>query len=488
MTASQSLYINNEWRQGSAPAIETFNQATGERLWSGSSGGKADVAECALAARQAFDYWAAMPVEDRLVYLRTFASVLKKKLSLLSEVISKEIGKPLWESRAEVLSMIAKVEISIEAQAERCRIVSKPHPLGNSVTTHRPLGVVAVFGPFNFPGHLPNGHIIPALLAGNTVIFKPSEYSPLVAEETMRCWEKTSLPPGVINMIQGGRETGKHLAEHPDIDGLFFTGSSSTGKKLSELFASRPEKMISLEMGGNNPLIVGSISDIEAAVYTIIQSAYLTSGQRCTCARRLIVVEEIFPHLAKVLISNINRIKVGFYTEKPEPYMGPVISPKTAEGLLKKQTTLIENGANPLVEMRSLRHGTGLLSPGLLDTTTCQNLPDEEIFGPLLKVIKVKDLKEGILKANDTAYGLSAGILSDNEEEYRLFKKNIKAGIINWNAPLTGASSSAPFGGVGLSGNHRPSGYYAADYCSYPVASIEASMLKIPSNVTPGLS
>ena len=488
MRTSQGLYINGSWSVGAGAKFTSHNPATGAPLWQGSSASEQDVVHAVSAARAAFPGWANLTMEDRIRYLEIFAAELKKQQEPLAEIISQEVGKPLWESKTEVAAMVQKVDISVEAQQQRCGTAIRKHPLGELVTRHRPHGVAAVFGPFNFPGHLPNGHLVPALLAGNTAVLKPSELAPRVAEEVMRCWEKACLPKGVLNMVQGGHETGRSLAANPGIDGLFFTGSFSTGQKLSLSLAAHPEKILALEMGGNNPLLAGSIKDIPAAVYTIIQSAFATSGQRCTCARRLIVLEEAAEPLISALVDKTRSIKVGSYSDRPEPFMGPVITPQTAERLLQAQQKLIDMGAAPLLPMRLLAPQSGFLSPGLLDVTGIKGIPDEEIFGPLLQIVRSSSFSEAIAQAGSTAYGLAAGLISDSESQYEAFRQSIKAGVINWNTPLTGASSQAPFGGVGRSGNNRPSAFYAADYCNYPVASIESPAVKLPETLPPGLA
>lgn len=488
MIPSHSLYIDGSWVHGSGQTLESFNPATGKALWKGSSADLQDTAHAVESARLAFSKWSRRDLQERIAYIKIFADELKDNQSSLAETISKEMGKPLWESTAEIAAMIQKVDISIEAQLQRCPTTEREHPQGLSVTRHRPHGVVAIFGPFNFPGHLPNGHIVPALLAGNTVILKPSELTPLVAEEILRCWERTGLPKGVLNMLQGGPETGRYLVENPGIDGLFFTGSFHTGQKLSSAWAPYPEKILALEMGGNNPLIIDTLSDIPAVVYTVLQSAYLTSGQRCTCARRLIVLEQHAQQLIPALVEKINLIRVGSYTDQPEPFMGPLISFQAAKRVLSSVQELIDKGAIELVAMRSLAPETGLVSPGLLDVTLANDRADEEIFGPVLQIIRVPTFDKAIEEANKTTYGLAAGLISDSREHYEIFAENVRAGIINWNTPLTGASSLAPFGGVGRSGNHRPGAYYTADYCSYPVASIEAPRVKSPEKSPPGLS
>jgi succinylglutamic semialdehyde dehydrogenase len=437
------------------------------------------------AARAAFRGWSRQPLDEREAMLREFAKVLSRRKVALADAISREVGKPAWEAAGEVDTMVAKVDLSVRAYRQRCAEFSG----GLATTRFRPHGVVAVFGPFNFPGHLPNGHIVPALLAGNTVVFKPSEYAPLVAEITAAAWRDAGLPDGVFNLVQGGRETGVALAEHRGIDGLFFTGSVRTGMWLAEKFAATPEKILALELGGNNPLVVWDVKDIPAAALLVAQSAFTTAGQRCSCARRLIVPNDAAGvEIGAALVSLLPRLRAGAFTDRPEPFMGPVISAATAERLLAAQRDLVTRGAHVCVEMRSLRAGTGLLSAGLLDVTAVRGRDDEELFGPLLQLVRVPDYSAAITEANATRFGLAAGLISDDRALYEKFRDEVRAGVINWNQPLTGASGAAPFGGVGWSGNHRPSAFFAADYCSYPIASIEVPELKAPSKLPTGIA
>ncbi len=388
----------------------------------------------------------------------------------------------------EVSTMALKIEISIKSFEDRTGTRRSAQADHTAVLRHRPHGVVAVFGPYNFPGHLPNGHITPALLAGNTVIFKPSELTPGTAEATMKIWEQAGLPPGVLNLVQGGRDTGVALAGHPGIDGLFFTGSSQTGKHVHQQFAAQPQKILALEMGGNNPLVVGTVDHIDAAVHHIIQSAFISAGQRCTCARRLIVPQgDAGDTLMARLIDVASRLRVGRFDEEPPPFMGAVISLAAADKLMEAQGELIERGGQSLLAMRPLQSGTALLSPGIVDVTGVAGIADEEHFGPLLQVVRYSNFEQALEIANNTRYGLAAGLLSDRTDEYAVFERAVRAGIVNWNRPLTGASSAAPFGGIGASGNHRASAYYAADYCAYPQASLESSTLMLPDKLSPGL-
>lgn len=482
------LYIDGEWRQGQADDLQSLQPVSGEVLWSGKCASARDVDEAIAAARTAFPDWRRRSLEQRRKIVERFAEELEAGKEELARLIGRETGKPLWESRTEVAAMIGKVPISIKALAERSGYTESEVPVGRAVLRHRPHGVVAVFGPFNFPGHLPNGHIVPALLAGNTLVFKPSEMTPAVAELTLRLWERAGLPPGVINLLQGSNDTGKAIASHAGIDGLFFTGSSAVGHLLHEQFGGQPEKILALEMGGNNPLIVQDVGDMDGAVHNTIQSAFLSAGQRCTCARRLLLPNDAGgERFLKRLLEVAARIRVGEYDAEPQPFMGAVISPAAAEKLIAAQDAMLARGARSLLPMQSLRADTGLLSPGIVDVSGI-DVSDQEHFGPLLTVYRYNNFDEALAMANNTRYGLSAGILTDDRKLYERFAEEIRAGIVNWNRPLTGASSAAPFGGVGASGNHRPSAWYAADYCAWPMASLEAERSRLPQQLQPGLN
>ncbi|MGM0766438.1 MAG: succinylglutamate-semialdehyde dehydrogenase [Pseudomonadota bacterium] len=482
------LFIDGLWLQGHGAPFESVQPVTGDTVWEGTSASLADVDAAVREARKAFVKWRRKSFAERQAVVEAFAEQLQAHKEELAHQIGLETGKPLWESRTEVAAMIGKIDISVKAYNERTGHSESEVAGGHAVLRHRPHGVVAVFGPYNFPGHLPNGHIVPALLAGNAVVFKPSELTPGVAELTVKLWEHAGLPDGVINLVQGDAATGRSLASHPGIDGLFFTGSSTVGHLLHEQFGGQPEKILALEMGGNNPLIVQDVADIDGAVHHALQSAFLSAGQRCTCARRLLVPkgtkgDRFIERLTEVAA----RIRVGEFDAEPQPFMGSVISAEAAETLLAAQASMIGKGASSLLEMKQLKPETGLLSPGIVDATGL-DLADEEFFGPLLTVYRYKSFDDALELANNTRYGLSAGILTDDRKLYERLAEEVRAGIVNWNRPLTGASSAAPFGGVGASGNHRPSAYYAADYCAWPMASLEARKSEVPESLAPGLS
>jgi succinylglutamic semialdehyde dehydrogenase len=482
------LFIDGAWVAGSGPVFASRNPGTGERVWEGASAAAGEVERAVASARRAFTAWSALEFDARCAIVKRFAALLGERKEALATLIGRETGKPLWEARTEVASMAAKVDISIQAYQERTGEKRAPMADGVAVLRHRPHGVVAVFGPYNFPGHLPNGHIVPALIAGNTVVFKPSELAPAVARATVETWRDAGLPDGVLNLVQGEKDTGVALANHRQIDGLFFTGSSDTGTLLHRQFGGRPEIVLALEMGGNNPLVIGEVEDLDAAVHHTIQSAFLSAGQRCTCARRILVPQGAFGDrfLAR-LVEVTARIEAGVYDADPQPFMGAVISARAAARLVAAQDALLARGATALVPMTQRDPALGFVNASLLDVSAVRDLPDEEHFGPLAQVIRYARFEDALERANDTAFGLSAGLLADDAHAWEQFRRTIRAGIVNWNRPTNGASSGAPFGGAGRSGNHRPSAYYAADYCAYPMASVESAQLQMPASVSPGL-
>ena len=454
------------------PEIVSTEPATGAVLWRRE---RSDVDAEVAAARSGWSAWAARPLAYRIETLRRFANMVRQKADPFADLIARETGKPLWEARTEVESVIGKVDISVSAYSERTAQRRLESPMGmRAAVRHKPHGVLAVLGPYNFPAHLPNGHIVPALLAGNAIVFKPSEKCPASGAFLIDCLLGAGVPPECARLVIGGPEEGKALAAHPGIDGLLFTGSAHTGIALNRQFATRPEKILALEMGGNNPIVVWSTPDLYAAAVIVVQSAFTTAGQRCTAARRLIVDETLFAPLIETIRKLIDRLIIGEPHADPAPFMGPVIDNDTADMLTESFLALMTHGGRPLVHMQRPIEGRPFLTPGLIDVTDILERPDIELFGPILQVIRVKTFDEAVAEANNTRYGLSASLVSQDPELYNKFWANIRAGIVNWNRPTNGASSQAPFGGLGWSGNHRPSAYYAADYCAYPVVSSEA--------------
>lgn len=480
------LYINNKWTAGNGAPFTSYNPATNVPIWNGNEASSSDVNEAINGAYEAFPQWSKTPFNERQKKIQLFIDTLSNKKEKFARLISEETGKPLWESHTEVTAMIGKYNHTLTAIEDRCKSDEISMGQYRSITRFNPHGVLVVLGPFNLPGHLPNGHIIPALLMGNTIIFKPSEQTPRVGSFMIELWESAQLPSGVLQLVQGGKTTGEALISHDKIKGVLFTGSYSVGSAIHRHFAGRPEKILALEMGGNNPLIVWDTQAYSAAAYLTILSAFITSGQRCVCARRLIVPNNRDgAHFLDELQRMMKQIRMGTFTDNPEPFMGPLISENAATQLIYQEQEMVKNGAQSLI---ALSQNKAFVSPGLIDVTNQKSRIDGEHFGPLLQVIRVKTIDEAIAEANNTAYGLAGGLLSDSSALYEKVQREIQCGILNWNRQTTGAVSSAPFGGVGKSGNYRPSAAFAPDYCAYPTASLESSSLELPETLITGLS
>ena len=451
--------------------IVSTDPCTDEVVWRGPATSPSELGAVMARARQGFRMWSGLSLEERHRIGRAFADLAKARRDVIARLISQETGKPYWETLTEADTVAGKVEVSIRAQAERAGERVGEAAGARARLAHRPHGVVAVIGPFNFPMHLPNGHITPALLAGNAVVFKPSEKTPASGLYLAELWREAGVPAEVLQVVIGGAEIAQALVPHPETDGVFFTGGVGAGRAIHMALADQPQKIVALELGGNNPLIAWDVTDVQSAAHLIVQSAYVSAGQRCSCARRLIVAQGAEgERIIEALAALIDKIKVGAPFDDPQPFMGPVIDMASACGLLRAQGRL---GGRAIRELKPMAPDRPYLTPGLIDVTGVE-VPDQENFGPLLQVIRAPDWEAAINAANATRFGLAAGLLSDDETLYRRFWTEVRAGIVNWNRPTTGAAATAPFGGPGLSGNHRPSAYYAADYCAYPVASLEA--------------
>lgn len=449
----------------------SFEPASGEELWRGTH---SDVEAAISAARSAWAAWAALPLGTRIETLRSFANEVRREGEALAELIGREVGKPLWEARGEVDAVAGEVDVAVQAYAERAGKKKFDAGVGASAAVrHKPHGVMAVIGPFSAPAQAPCGHIVPALIAGNAVLFKPSEKAPAVGEALVACFHRAGVPEAVIQVVIGGPEEGKALVAHPGVDGVLFTGSVQVGLAINRKLAANPGKLVALEMGGNNPLVVVETPKLADAAALVVQSAFACAGQRCTAARRLIVTERVHEGLMEHLVPLTRKLMLGDPVGEPQPFMGPVIDNDTADRLAESFLALLTAGGRPLLHMRRSMPDLPFITPGIIDVTDIPERPDLELFGPVLQVIRVPDLDAAITEANNTRFGLCAALIGGSAEDYGRFWANVRAGVINWNSPTTAVSPKAPLGGIGLSGNHRPGASYAVDACAYPVASTE---------------
>ncbi len=470
--------------------MQSTNPANGKVIWQKQSHSVADVDAAITIARQGFLKWSRLSLSERLEPIERYRDLLANYKDKIAQAIAQETGKPLWDANGEAAAMVGKINISLKAYNERTG--EKTFDMGGSLTghlSHRPHGVMAVFGPYNFPGHLPNGHIIPALIAGNVVVFKPSNMTPMVGEMMVHLMHEAGIPNEVVQLVQGEREIGEALSKHAQIDGLLFTGSTHVGTLLNKQLAPHPDKILALEMGGNNPLIVWNAESAKAAAYHTVLSAFISTGQRCTCARRLILpLGDEGDAVLEALIPMAQNLVTGAYDSKPEPFMGPLIRLKEAQDIIKAQEELAKTGGKILLKSTMPREGLPFITAGIMDVTAVNNRQDIEFFGPFLQVIRVSNFDDAIAEANNTSYGLSAAIFTQDKALYERCLLELRAGLINWNRQTTGASGALPFGGIGISGNHRPAAYYAADYCAYPVSSVESEVLDIPEVLNAGIT
>jgi succinylglutamic semialdehyde dehydrogenase len=451
--------------------IVSFETATGAELWRGKPG---NVDDAVNGARRAWSAWAAQPLANRIELVRRFVNEVRKQSDNLVTLLAKETGKPRWEAGAEIEAVTNQAEISVRAYAERTAQRKFDSALqGTMAVRHKPHGVVAVIGPANAPAEIPIGHIVPALIAGNAIVFKPSEKAPAIGQALVRCFHRSGISASVVQFLPGGPREGQELVAHEGVDAVLFTGSAHTGITISRRLASRPDKLLSLGMGGNNPIVVWNTPKITDAATIVIQSAFSSAGQRCTSARRLIVNNAMADVLLPELKKLADRLIIGAPFDEPAPFMGPVVDNETADGLTESFLYLLSSGGKAIKHLARPDDSLPFLTPAIIDMTAMKDRPDVELFGPILQVIRVDDLDEAIAEANRTRFGLISTLVGGSPQEYNRFWAGSRAGIVNWNRASTGAVAATPFGGIGLSGNHRPSGYYSADSCAYPVTSAE---------------
>ncbi len=410
-------------------------------------------------SKNALDAWSRTSFEERLIIIHNFTDLLSEHKQSLATLISNETGKVLWDSVSEVTAAIAKMTHALNAVKTRT-----PPEL------YKPIGIVAVLGPYNFPLHLPNGHIIPALFSGNVVIFKPSDKTPAVADFMGQLWQKAGLPDGVLQIVYGFGDLGEALVTHKKINGVFFTGGETAGLAIHKALGGRPEVMLALEMGGNNPLVIWNPDNIHNAAQITAYSAFISSGQRCTCARRLIIPENSADIIMDTLIHVTKKLVIDTPFAISKPFYSSLIDDAAVVNALHATAHLVSLGAKIIYQGHTDK-GTSFIAPIILDVTGV-NVPDTEIFAPILQVTRVSDFDSAIIQANNTRFGLSAGLISSDDALWQQFKNTVKAGIINYNTPTVGAAGNNPFGGIGRSGNYRPAGFFASDYCAYPIANV----------------
>jgi succinylglutamic semialdehyde dehydrogenase len=451
--------------------IQSFEPATGALLWEAPP---SDVAAQIALVEQCWPAWAAMPSSYRIETIRRFANGVRAEEEALADLIARETGRPLWHARIEVADLIDRADRAIHAFSERTGQRRLEGALGARMALrHKPHGVIAVISGHPTPARAPADHIIPALLAGNGILFKPSEKAPATGEMLVRLLHEAGIIQDLVQCVIGGADAGKALVAHDALNGILFTGSTQAGTAIARSLARRPGMLVALEMGGNNPIIAWDTPDMSGAATLIVQSAFGAAGQHCRAARRLIVRDRLRDALVAEVKTLADRLVIDHPHADPAPFMGPVMDMEAADGLTESFLYLMSNGGRPIKHMQRPFPNLPFVTPAMIDVTAMAERPDIELFGPLLQIVSVATFEQAMAEANNTRYGLSATLIGGSPELYDRFWSMSRAGIVNWNRPSYTTAPNAPVGGIGLSGNHRPGGHYAADYCAYPVASAE---------------
>ncbi|MCA9628531.1 MAG: aldehyde dehydrogenase family protein [Myxococcales bacterium] len=445
---------------------------------------KAAVTIAVEAARGAQDAWQHRPLQERISAVRAIAPLLEQRREELASTISREMGKPLWEARTEVNAAIGKIEISATAGLQ---LVAEVELGDGSGYAFRPHGVLAVLGPFNFPLHLMHGHVVPALLLGNTIVLKPSEHTPFTGQIYAEILRDAGLPPGVFNLVHGAAEVGAALSAHPDVNGVLFTGSYRAGLAIQRATLEQPGKLLALEMGGKNPAVLMSDAPLEKALHDIAWGAYVTSGQRCSGTALCLVDRSMLPRVRERLSQMLQGIRIG--DPREEVFMGPLAFTAARSSYGEALAAAEARGAR-LVAQSPCPEGPAL-APATLHEVEGFDLADpylrEELFGPDLTLVPVEDLDQAVEIANSLPYGLAASVFTRDLDRFEWARERLQYGCINHNAPTCGASSKLPFGGVKQSGNHRPAALWSSLYCAYPVATLRGGATLDPTKRSPGL-
>ncbi len=424
------------------------------------------------SAKEAFPKWRDCSLSERIHFLKKYQNLLIQNQAIGIELISREAGKIQSDAQSEWQSMIKKIDWTINISLKRIESIN----IENGECVFLPRGVAVVLGPFNFPGHLPNGQIIPALLSGNTVIFKPSEYAPLVGQLITQLFHEAGLPKGVFNLVQGGSDMGVMLVQNPEVSLVLFTGSYEVGKLIAEHCMHNPNKLAALEMGGMNVAVIHEDADLKQAVHECIDGAFKIAGQRCTATRKILLHKKVWQKGLTLFQEQIAGLKLGKSWDDQDAFCGPLVNKKA---LLQYQQYR-QDMAHLKTECITPNFLAESNASGFFAVPVMHFFQDghsfpvlkNEIFFPALQMESFENLSQVQSVIHQTGYGLSASIFCKERLLFQEFRKSIQVGCVNWNRSTAGASSELPFGGLGRSGNARPAGIMMIDACVYPVASL----------------
>jgi aldehyde dehydrogenase (NAD+) len=463
MVQTYKMCINGEWVDSdSGETFSRVNPATLETIGTFQKGNEMSVEVAVGAAEKAFENWSETPAPKRGKILFKVGQLLEQNKEDLARTITIEMGKVLTEARGEVQEAI---DMTFLMAGEGRRLFGKTttSELKDkfSMAVRRPLGIVGLITPWNFPIAIPSWKIMPALIAGNTIVFKPSSDTPLCAIKFVEILEKAGFPKGVINLVTGsGGTAGMHLVRHKKVRGISFTGHKDTGIEILRVAGI---KKVGLELGGKNPIIVMDDADLNLALDGVIWGGYGTTGQRCTAASRVIVHENIKDEFEKMLVERIKKLRLGNGLE-PDVDVGPLVN-QTAQEKSKTYVDIgLKEGAKLLIGGQIPKMKGWFFEPTLF--TNCSidmKIAQEEIFGPIVSLISAKDLNDAINIANSVEYGLSSSIYTKNIRNAFKAIEKLDAGLTYINASTIGSEVHLPFGGIKGSGTTREGGWTAID-------------------------
>lgn len=446
-----------------------------------------------VEAKKAYMPWARLSMDERKNYLMKLKGIYEAEAPRMAEAIARDTGKPMWEALTEAKALASKIDITLNFSM---KLVADEHvanalPGVEGVIRHKPRGVMAVLGPFNFPAHLPNGHIIPALVMGNTVVFKPSEQTPAVGQLMAQFFEKAEFPAGVFNMVQGDGESGRRLVANEHVDGILFTGSYEVGLRIKHETMNHYWKILALEMGGKNSTLVWDDADMDKAIYESLVGCYMTTGQRCSCTSRIVVHDAVADQFTERFYQAAKKLTIGHWSE--DPFMGPLINQSAVDKYLRFQEIAKRENCESMMrgKVLDLKQKGYYVTPSInlvnkFDPNSVYQ--KSEIFGPNVAIYRTSDFDHALEIINSTGYGLSMAMFTHKQELYQKALLEARVGLLNLNRTTNGSSSKLPFGGMGKSGNDRPSAHYAIQYCSVPVASLEDATPFDATKVLPGIT
>lgn len=436
---------------------------------------------------EGFKIWKKKTVTERIEILKKYQEILIQRKNEIAEIISWETGKPLWETQQEAGSLINKVQVTIDESLKRI-LPQHLETISDRTNAHvyfKPIGPCLIIGPFNFPCHLANGQILSALLAGNSVIFKPSEKTMYSGQILVECLAAAGLPQHVVSLVQGGAETAKRLIKDERIKGIFFTGSKEVGIKILEITHTQLSKLVALEMGGKNVSIIHKDADLNLALNEMLTSCFLTTGQRCSSTS----IIAIHDHLKEEFTQRFHEMAKKIIIDHPikyekEPFMGPLIDEKAVQNFLVYMGMANREGAHEIMRGKILtdkKFRGHYMSPAI---HYYSKLPakslfiQSEIFGPTSTIVPYHEIEEAFDICQNSEYGLVASIFSANRELYLRAMDELEVGLLNYNRGTIGAHAKLPFGGVKSSGNYRPAAVSMIDSCIYPMSSMETVHIK----------